>query len=364
MARNFELEAAVAANPDDDQGYLVYADWLQQQSDPLGAMIVEHARAADPAAFITARETDLLGPLADYKDMLEPRVWRNGFLSSVKVANTFARSPDHDGEAPEFPVEELLAMLLDHDAGRFVQDLTLGIVSFEDNHYTQCLAALGARRIPSLRKLFVGDFYSEETELNWSFIGNAAPLYAGVPNLRELTLRSGGMELGAIDLPELRTFATLTGGLKKTALASIVDAAWPKLERLELQIGASRYGSDVAAADLQPLLDGDCLPASLYHLAFANFCHTNDLIPLLAASKIVPRLRSLDLSLGTLNAEGAEALIAEKAAFAHLAMLDLTKSWLDPEWTARVREVFPNAVLDGQRWTARYPDDAYIAAGE
>jgi uncharacterized protein (TIGR02996 family) len=364
MPRNPELEAAVASNPDDDQAYLVYADWLQQQGDPRGELIVKHARAADPDAFVAEHETDLLGALADYKDMLEPRAWRCGYLHKVKVANTFDRSPMHDGKEPAFPVDELLALLLDEDAGRFVQDLTLGIVDYESNEYTTCLAALATRRVPSLRALYVGDFHSEETELNWSHIGEALTFYPAVPNLQQLTLRSGGMALGQIDLPELRTFATLTGGLKKDAIASITTAHWPKLERLELQIGSRRYSSDIGAEDLQPLLDGESLPPTLYHLALANFDHTNDLVPMLAASKILPRLRNLDLSQGTFNAEGAEALIAARSAFAHLTMIDLGESWLDPEWTARIREVFPNAVVEGQRFNPRYPDDFYIAAGE
>ena len=364
MARNFELEAAITANPDDDQTYLVYADWLQQQGDPLGELIVKHARASDQTAFVTEHETDLLGPLADYEDMLEPRVWRNGFLREVKVANTFDRSENHDGTKEAFPVEELLAMLLDHESGRFLRNLTIGIVTYNHNEYTACLAELAKRRVPSLRTLFVGDFHREETELNWSHLGEVLTFYPAVPNLQELTLRSGSMTLGQIDLPELHTFVTVTGGLKKDAIASIASAHWPKLERLELQIGSRGWSSDVDAADLLPLLDGDALPPTLYHLAFANFDQTNDLVPMLASSKILRRLRNLDLSLGTLGAEGAQALIAAKSAFAHLEMLDLSECLLDPEWTARVLEAFPDAAVEDQRYDPRYPNDFYIAAGE
>jgi len=72
--RNATLEEALAAYPDDATGYLVYADWLQQQGDPRGELIVvQEALARKPRdrALLAEQErlleqhTDLLrGPLA------------------------------------------------------------------------------------------------------------------------------------------------------------------------------------------------------------------------------------------------------------------------------------------------------------
>ena len=361
--RNAELEAAIYANPDDDAAYLVYADWLQQRGEPLGEFIVGHHR--NGKLFLDEHQTDMLGPLADYSDMLTGLAWKNGFITTATVANTFERSPDHDGELEEFDVEELLGMLLDSEAGRFIQNLTVGIVTFQDNGYGGCMMEIGARRLLALRTLYIGDFHSEETELNWSHLGDASPLYAGIPNVQSLTLRSGTMSLGAIDLPEVRRFATLTGGLQKDAIASITKAKWPKLERLELQIGSSRYDSDIDPDDLRPIFDGEGLPPTLTHLGLANYEYTNEILPLLAASKILPRLRSLDLSLGPCGGdEGVERLLALKDAFAHLERLDLSESWLDPDGTRLVKAALPNANVDAQRYDARWADDRYIAAGE
>lgn len=363
FTRNRDLEAAIIANPDDPAPYLVYADWLQQQGEPLGRWIVEHARGGDD--FIKTTEDELLGPLAPYKDMLPHRVWRNGVLHKLKIANAFERSTDHGGELPEFAIEDLLEVVLDGDIGSFVVDLTVGIATFIDNDYYGVMTTIGARPRPMLRSLFIGDFRSEETELNWSGLGDASTFYAATPNLRELVLRSGNrITLGAIELPELRSFATLTGGLTKPAIESMVTARWPKLERLSLQIGSRRYGSDIAVEDLQPILDGAGLPLPLRHLGLTNFEHTNELVPLVARSNILPRLRSLDLSLGSLGPEGIEPLLAAAAAFAHLDRLDLSSSWLDPNTANRVRERLPNAVVASQRFDARYPTDRYIAAGE
>jgi uncharacterized protein (TIGR02996 family) len=361
MPRNFDLEATIASNPDDEQAYLVYADWLQQQNDPLGEHIIRHVR---DAAYLDEHETDMLGPLADYLDMFEARTWHCGFLKRVTVKNVFERSGMHDGKDPEFPVGELLAMMLDHEAGRFLQDLTIGIVDYESNSYTAPMGVIGARTLPALRTLLVGDFYSEETELNWSHLGNASVMYKALPNLKWLTLRSGTMHLGAIDLPELRALSTITGGLQKDAIESVTTAHWPKLEKLSLQIGSSRYDSDITVGDLQPILDGKGLPESLEHLGLFNFESADELVPLLAASKILPRITELDLSMGSLGPDGATALIEHKRAFEHLDLIDLSKSWFDPETARRVKEFLPNAVVDGQRFNPRYPDDRYIDGGE
>jgi uncharacterized protein (TIGR02996 family) len=364
VARNFELEAAVAANPDDEQGYLVYADWLQQQGDPLGELIVKHTRTTDDKAFLAEHQTDLLGPLADYEDMLTDRVWKHAFIRSVKVQNVFERSGMHSGKLEEFPVIELLAMLLDHECGRFLHELTIGIVDYEANNYVASMGVIAARELPALRTLFVGDFYSEETELNWSHLGDAGVMYKALPNLRSLTLRSGTMHLGAIDLPELRVLSTITGGLKKDAIESVTTARWPKLEKLSLQIGSPRYDSDIELADLQPILDGKGLPHTLAHLGLLNYENAEELIPLLAASKILPRITELDMSMGSLGADGATALIEHKRAFEHLRRIDLTRSWFDPETARRLKEILPNADVTGQRYNARYPEDRYIDGGE
>ncbi|HEY1814001.1 MAG TPA: TIGR02996 domain-containing protein [Kofleriaceae bacterium] len=46
-ARNTELEEQIFADPSDPAAYLVYADWLQSQSDPRGELIVRQHRTRD-----------------------------------------------------------------------------------------------------------------------------------------------------------------------------------------------------------------------------------------------------------------------------------------------------------------------------
>ncbi|MFZ5439360.1 MAG: TIGR02996 domain-containing protein [Myxococcota bacterium] len=357
---NPELEAAIAAAPDDGAGYLVFGDWLLQQGHPRGALV-----AAQAAGESIDRRTDdeVLGPvLSPLADMLTERSWRLGFLEKVRVASNFDRSPLHDGAREHVPVSEVLSLLLSSLAGRFLRDLTIGITDFEDNDYVGEMGVLAAMTRPLLRSLYLGDFSRDETELNWSRLGHAGALWAALPQLREVTLRAGSMELGELVLPELRSFTTLTGGLRKAELESIARAQWPKLERLSVQIGSRRYGSDVSADDFGPLLER--VPPTVRHLGLTNTEHSDALVPILAGAKLLPQLKELDLSLGTLGEEGAAALLANQTRFAHLEKLDLSESWLTPEWVGRLRDAFPHAVLDEQRYDERYPDDRYIAAGE
>jgi uncharacterized protein (TIGR02996 family) len=351
---NPELEAAIAANPDDRSAYLVFGDWLTAQGHPRGALIAEHAAGAT----IDKRQAHLLfgEKLARVADLIVDRTWRLGFLEKVKVAS----NPERRGG--DLSLGGVLEMLLDSLAGRFVRDLTLGISTFESNDYGHEMQVIGAKPRPLLRSLYVGDFEREETELNWSSLGDASVMWAALPNLRELTLRSGTMELGEIVLPELRSFATRTGGLSKANLKSIALARWPKLEHLDVQIGSTNYGCDVELHDFTPLLER--LPPSVRHLGLTNTEHSDALVPLLAASPALRQLESLDLSLGTLGVAGGEALIAHHTRFAHLKKLDLSESWLADDLIDRIREKLPQAIAPDQQGDEEEPDNRYIAAGE
>src|SRR5262245_23756427 len=56
---NLEIEAAIAAAPDDPMPCLVYADWLQERGDPRGELIaLEHAMSEqrDPSAFVEMKK--------------------------------------------------------------------------------------------------------------------------------------------------------------------------------------------------------------------------------------------------------------------------------------------------------------------
>jgi uncharacterized protein (TIGR02996 family) len=95
-ARNADLEAAIAADPEDEGPYLVYADWLQSRGDPRGELIVvQHAletARGQAWARLRIRERELL---AKYRDaLLGPAAlhhdarhfdWRRGFVDRMSA---------------------------------------------------------------------------------------------------------------------------------------------------------------------------------------------------------------------------------------------------------------------------------------
>ena len=223
----------------------------------------------------------------------------------------------------------VLAILLAEPSARFLRELTVGLVTFEDNSYGRIARELGRRYLPSLRSLFLGDFHSEETELNWSSLGNLQPMYAALPNLHSLKLRSGSMRLGTIALPRLERFEVVTGGLDRKAARAIAAASWPGLRALSIQVGPARRGGDggAKAQDFQPILDGAGLPR-LTHLGLTNLDYTDALIEPLAHGKVLPQLEELDLVMGTLSDDGARLLYRYQRAFAHLRHIDVNDNFL------------------------------------
>ncbi len=369
-ARNAKLEAAIAANPDAADAYLVYADWLQSEGDPRGELIVlQHANKKAAAQKLLERNREhFFGKAADCLDMLEPgyndgtpTTWRDGYLEALWISTKHAR---YDSELPDVAVAEVLGGLLDHPSALFLRELTVGIVTFEGNSYDGIAQVIGKRKLPHLRKLFLGDFHSEETELNWSDAGKLDPLYRAVPNLETLIVRSGSMVLGKLDLPKLRELIVITGGLDRGSLKSVCTAKWPKLERLNLQLGR-QYRDKITIKDLQPIFDGKAFP-EVRHLGLGNSESTDEIARGLASSKIAAQLETLDLSKATMGDDGALALAAAK--FPKLISIDVSENYLTKaglEALAKIGKVISKSRRrEAQRDDGGDPDDRYIAAYE
>jgi len=276
--------------------------------------------------------------------------WRWGFLHTLWISR---KSDEGDGV-----VETVLGRLLDHPSTRFLRELTVGIVSYQRNSYAGVARVIGERSLPALRGLILGDFFYEETELNWSHAGDLSPLWRAVPKLESLTVRSGDMELGKLVLPELRELTIITGGFDSGSLAAICNQTWPALERLNVQLGrAQRFTHE----ELAPILDGDRFP-KLVQLGLGNSRGLDEICRWLAGSRIAARLEKLDLSKGTMGDDGAAALAA--GHFPKLVSLDVSKNWLGGRGVATLDGTFRTVISDAQQDDDGDPDDRYIAAYE
>jgi uncharacterized protein (TIGR02996 family) len=140
VARDRDLEAAIEADPDGIEPYLVYADWLQERGDPRGELITtQHARRttkdAAEHAELAEREDELLtehrnyleGPADQYGfDIVD---WHLGFARTLAI---------HDREGLE-KLRRVLAA--DHPALRFLR--RIAVSSGDVTKATEIVEALG-----------------------------------------------------------------------------------------------------------------------------------------------------------------------------------------------------------------------------
>jgi hypothetical protein len=246
----------------------------------------------------------------------------------------FAADQDFDFQAqvPRLRVEydsevtavDLLGALLAAGSADQIAALVIGAWSGElyDTPPDEVIEALVAAsdQLASLQALFVGDISMEENEVSWIHQSDLSALWQAFPRLEVLGIRgSNGLSLGQVKHNHLRELTIECGGLPKDVLAELSKASLPSLEHLELYLGDSGYGWDGTVADLAPLLSGKLFP-KLKYLGLRNSEIADEVAKAAAAAPIVERIETLDLSLGTLGDEGAEALLA---AIKKLRRLDL-----------------------------------------
>jgi len=356
-ASNPDFEAKIEKDPDAEATYLKYGEWLRAQKDVRGELLAMQAdkegkQSAAVDTFIEKHAEALLGPLAEYKEYLE-LTWRLGFIDSARLHLDY----DSDVDAEK----NILPALFHSASGRFLRELTLGSIGNDgEMDFGDAIKVIAKQAPKTLTKLFIGDFTYEDCELSWSHLGNAEPLWSALPQLEWVKLRAGSMTLGKIDLPACRTFIVETGGLSRASMKSIAQAKWPKLEALEIWFGDENYGAECDVKDVQPVLEGKGL-SKLKRLGLRNCEFTGELVKVLPDAKILPQLEELDLSKGVLIDEDVEALIANKAAYAHLKNLDLSENLLGE--TEKLEKALKNVDVSGQR-DHDDPEHRYVAVGE
>lgn len=361
---NPELEAAIEKNLDEPQPYLVYADWLQTHGDQRGELIMlSHQGKAGP--WIESHKEALFGEeLIERMDYDPPELEVDWHLGFVRAATLKRGDFDSDTDVPEL-TETFLAL----PVCRFIRDLTFGLTGWEsDNDYTEVVAAIvKSGRGKTLEHLFFGEFeYPDETEISWAPWGDLGALWAAVPNLKSFELCGAGGDLGTIDLPKCQSFKIETGGLVKANVAAVASAKWPSLERLELWTGDDNYGADSGVDDWIPLLEATHVP-KLTHLGLRNSEYTDVFVGVLAKSKLLTQLKSVDFSMGTLSEAGCQALLDNAAAFAHLDSLNLSECFVPEAMFDGLKKVCAGVNVSGQREPHDWDDEnggRYVAVGE
>ncbi|MDB6066897.1 MAG: hypothetical protein JWR26_3105 [Pedosphaera sp.] len=218
-------------------------------------------------------------------------------------------------------------------------------------------------KLPDLRGIFIGDMLSEENEISWIIQSDISPLLLAFPNLEHLRLRgTGQLSLGGrLIHDKLKSLTIETGGMPPRLFQEVMASQLPSLETLELWLGTPSYGGDVTLNDLRLLLLGTSFP-SLKHLGLRDSEIVDEIAGALPSAALLPRLESLDLSLGMLSDTGGQALL-ENPGLKRLKLLDLHRHYLSKGMMAALAKTFPGVNLDDQQ-EDNGADDRYVSVSE
>ncbi|VAW72263.1 hypothetical protein MNBD_GAMMA12-1680 [hydrothermal vent metagenome] len=354
-----DLVHSLQIDPNNVEAWQVYSDYLQTQNDPRGELIalgipIEKSPGSKKGKEAKVRFNQIFeenkeawfGIAAEYINdtRLFSMTWKYGYLLNVRVAFYY------DFEGPS--THELLGALLKGPAGKFVQTISIGItegMEDADACFSDCTHEIvsGGRRA-AVKELTIGDFESDECEISWSSIGNCGKIYAVLPNLEQLIIHGGGIELGKIKHKNLKTLSITTGGLSATAVKAVAKADLPALEMLIVYFGAEDYGAEGEVGMLKPLFDGKGYPA-LKQLGLMNAEFQNEITQALVKAPIVKQLISLDLSMGTMTDEGAQILLDNVDIFGHLDHIDVSSNYLSEEIVNHLEKVYPKKMSIGDQ---------------
>jgi hypothetical protein len=224
-----------------------------------------------------------------------------------------------------------------------------------------------APRLPNLTALFFGDIIMEEDEISWITQCDVTPLLRAYPGLERLDVRGGmGLQLSPISSTTLRVLRFESGGLPASVVRALGASDLPRLETLDLWLGTSEYGGNATAADLTGILSGERLPV-LTRLGLMDSEIQDEVCAAVATAPVVARLHELDLSMGVLTDDGAEALLSGQPLI-HLAELNLRHHYMTKPMIARVRAALSGVPLhieaDRDDEDDEDPDWRYVAVAE
>jgi uncharacterized protein (TIGR02996 family) len=315
-AMNLDFIAQIRANRRDGGAYLAYAEWLQGQKDPRGALIVvQHQLSKKPRdAKLLAAQRELLERHADdfmprsLQQILDQNagcsvVWRYGFLSHVTLAQ---RPRDYCDPAPVLPD------LLSHPSAELLESLALGPVGMRGVHFMPCIERIVESRHPLLEELVC-----DQSNGPPSRIGNIVPLFPALPSLRRLELRGHTVRV-ATQTRHAQVRSIKIRADTKLGIAPLVRSKFASLESLEIEMP----DFTLTPADVAAMLDGKRMP-SLARLVLRGTQKTRAILDAIIKSPQLPRLTDLVLTDGDLPARSTELALLRENLLAHVRVLEI-----------------------------------------
>jgi uncharacterized protein (TIGR02996 family) len=356
-ARNEELEARLALEPDNVELYLVYGDWLQEQGDPLGELVArqaavafvpdeqDHRKAA--MQYLREHESYLVGGLARYRQAVRID-WHMGFIWSAKLWTEVITEEELQGRV-------LLDWLLGLPTARFLRELWLGPLDHEGlEQYRAMLEVLLATSRPALRSLHVGVVDGSLVPGSGTDGGDLRPVGRMLPELRQLEVRVGHAQLTGLELPKLEGLALELDSATKETLEALGESGLPELARLELSLSGYRLETR-DLVKLVPLFDASRIP-KLRQLSLRVNETGDALVELLASSAVLAQLEQLDLSSCGLTDEGAQVIVKNAERYSGLARLDVSRNWLSDDAVDRLTTISGPEIAAGDQ---EEPDEGF-----
>jgi uncharacterized protein (TIGR02996 family) len=382
------LDRHLANLGEDDGAYLVLADWLQSQADPWGELIaLQHAAAATAddakrarldkatAKLLKQHAGTILGPVAHHP--ASHFTWRHGFVREATLG--MAADPKQ--------VLAITKAFVARPAARRIEGLALSPLpdTFETEYLWNGnwrdnvvrpwpeLAAL-ARVLPAhLTQLGLGGWPASAAAAAYVEMPSFAELGKAFPKLRRLALTGWAPETPSrLALAQLTDLSLRFGNATAVDLEAITSSRLPKLERLSVWFGGTSdcyldtarmretyatsvldkfelYSIDSAldARAVQTFLRA--LPSTIRHLAVQGATLRDDVYPAIASYNGMKRLKTLDLSGGSLGDDHARALIAAKQQLAHLEAIDVSGNRLTAAGLKKLVAALPNVRSTRQR---------------
>lgn len=244
-------------------------------------------------------------------------------------------------------ITDKLETLLQDPEASSLEALVFGYWGYNSSSNVVDALVAAHKQLTNLKAVFIGDVEDRENMISWIRQSDISPLLAVYPNLEVLQVRGGnGLEFSPWWHDKLKALTVETGGLSRQTIAQICAQELPALEYLELWLGSDEYGGDSTIHDIMPIISGKF--PKLRYLGLRNSEYSDDIAYAVMQSPALARLIELDLSMGTLGDEGAEALL-NSPVINQLDTLNVADNYLSRGIIPRLSQLNCQVIVNNQK---------------